>query len=289
MSRPDLTRCDDKFTSVRKRDPRCPRASPGKAILQNARLAPPDDRDARRASLRRQSSVDHEFRAGRERGFVAREEEDRVRDLFGLAHAPHRRGALEARAHPLRVLRPRDAFEHHRRFGERGMHRIHANFVAGAGAMKRGGFGEEPDRPLARAIGRDEASPMIPATEERLTIEPPPVPFIARTASRQPRNAPSALTALTFRQSASVVVSILPRIAIPGAVDENVETPERGDDLVDHFAPARFVGHVLHEREIGVFTERLEARFVAVGRGDLGALRDGREPPSPGRCRTPRR
>src|ERR1700744_3700987 len=56
---------------------------------------------------------------------------------------------------------------------------------------------------------------MTPATDERLTIEPPPLCFIARTASRQPRNAPSALIALTLRQSSSVVVSILPRTATP--------------------------------------------------------------------------
>ena len=80
------------------------------------------------------------------------------------------------------------------------------------------------------------------------------------------------MTALTLRQSASVVVSILPRTAIAGAVDENVEAPERGQDFVDHGAPARFVGHVLHENEIGVRSQRLETRFVAVGRGDLGAL-----------------
>ena len=59
---------------------------------------------------------------------------------------------------------------------------------------------------------------------------------------------------------------------MPGAVDENVEAPERGHDRVDHRAPARFVGHVLRQRKIGVGPKRLEARFVAVGRGDLGAL-----------------
>ena len=39
----------------------------------------------------------------------------------------HRRGALEACAYTGRVLRPRDAFEHHRRFGERRVHRVHPN------------------------------------------------------------------------------------------------------------------------------------------------------------------
>src|SRR5271166_2124822 len=34
------------------------------------------------------------------------------------------------------------------------MDRIDADLVAGAGAMERGGLGQEPDRALARAIGR---------------------------------------------------------------------------------------------------------------------------------------
>ena len=66
---------------------------------------------------------------------------------------------------------------------------------------------------------------MIPATDERLTIEPP-VSFIARTASRQPRNTPSALTALTLRKSASVVVSILPRVAIPALLTRMSRRPK---------------------------------------------------------------
>ena len=57
-----------------------------------------------------------------------------------------------------------------------------------------------------------------------------------------------------------------------GAVDENVEATESGEDRVDHFAPARFVGHVVSEREVGVWPKRLQARLVAVGCGDLGAL-----------------
>ena len=64
--------------------------------------------------------------------FVAREIEDGVGDLLRLAHAAHRRGALEARAHPLGILRTRDALEHHRRFGERGMDGIQPDVVAGA-------------------------------------------------------------------------------------------------------------------------------------------------------------
>ena len=94
------------------------------------------------ASLRRQPAVDHEFRAGREGEFVAREEQDRGGNLLRLAHAPHGRGARQALAHPLGVLRPRDALEHHRRLGKRGMHGIHPDLVPGARAMERGGFGQ---------------------------------------------------------------------------------------------------------------------------------------------------
>ena len=113
---------------------------------------------------------------------------------------------------------------------------------------------------------------MIPATEERLTIEPPPLSFIARTASRQPRNVPSTLTALTLRQSASVACLDVAEDADAGAVDQDVKASKRGEDGVDHFAPARFVGHVLGEHEISVRPERLKARFVSVGRSDLRAL-----------------
>ena len=66
---------------------------------------------------------------------------------------------------------------------------------------------------------------MTPATEERLTIEPPPLSFIARTASRQPRNVPSTLTALTLRQSASVAVSMLPRTPMPALLTRMSRRP----------------------------------------------------------------
>ena len=66
---------------------------------------------------------------------------------------------------------------------------------------------------------------MIPATEERLTIEPPPLSFIARTASRQPRNVPSTLTALTLRQSASVACSMLPRTPMPALLTRMSSRP----------------------------------------------------------------
>ena len=73
----------------------------------------------------------------------------------------------------------------------------------------------------------------------------------------------------------------------PGAIDEYVEAPERADHRIDDFPPARFVGHVLHQREIGVGPERLEAGFVAVGGGDLGPLtmKQGRRSPANARRR----
>src|SRR5271157_2815960 len=66
---------------------------------------------------------------------------------------------------------------------------------------------------------------MTPATEERLTIEPPPVAFIARTASRQPKKVPSTLTAWTLRQSASVSVSILPFVPTPALLTRMSSRP----------------------------------------------------------------
>ena len=83
---------------------------------------------------------------------------------------------------------------------------------------------------------------MTPATDERLTIEPPPVSFIARTASRQPRNVPSTLTALTLRQSASVAVSMLPRTPMPALLTRMSRPPKFGENRIHHLAPVRFVG-----------------------------------------------
>ena len=59
---------------------------------------------------------------------------------------------------------------------------------------------------------------------------------------------------------------------MPALLTRMSRRPKAASDRVDHFAPARFVGHVLGEHEIGVRPERLEARFIAVGRGDLRAL-----------------
>ena len=112
---------------------------------------------------------------------------------------------------------------------------------------------------------------MTPATDERLTIEPP-VSFIARTASRQPKKRALGVDRVDLAPVGERRRLDIAENADAGAVDEDVEAAKCGDDRVDHRAPARFVGHVLHEHEIGVRPKRLEARLVAVGRGDLGAL-----------------
>src|SRR5208283_3591956 len=57
-----------------------------------------------------------------------------------------------------------------------------------------------------------------------------------------------------------------------GAVDQYVEPAEGGDDALDHFTPARLVGDVLGEDEIGNAFEAGEAGFVAVGRRHSCAL-----------------
>src|SRR5260370_22704527 len=110
--------------------------------------------NGRRAdSLRGQAAVDDDLRAGGEGGFVAGEVEDLGGDLLRAAQTAKRRRAREALARPLGILRTRDEFLNHRRLRERGGHRIHPNLVAAASPVERGGFRQQPDRALARAIG----------------------------------------------------------------------------------------------------------------------------------------
>ena len=77
-----------------------------------------------RELLRRQSAVDHDLRAGDERRFVARQKQDRVRDLFRAPEAAERRCAGEALAGAFRVLGAGDHLLHHRGVGEGRVHRI---------------------------------------------------------------------------------------------------------------------------------------------------------------------
>ena len=128
---------------------------------------------------------------------------------------------------------------------------------------------------------------MISAAEERLTIEPPPVSFIARTASRQPRIVPLDIDRIDLAPVCERRRLDIAEDSDAGAVDENIEPPEGRDDRVNHRAPARFVGHVLREHEIRVGPERLQACSVAVGGCDLRAFADGTVRLSPARCPTP--
>ena len=113
---------------------------------------------------------------------------------------------------------------------------------------------------------------MIPATDDRLTIEPPPLSFIARTASRQPRNVPSALTALTLRKSASVVVSTLPSVPMPALLTRMSRRPKAASTASttsrQRASSVTSCARVRSASDPSVF----EAGFIAVGRRDLRAL-----------------
>ena len=78
---------------------------------------------------------------------------------------------------------------------------------------------------------------------------------------------------------------MLPCMRNAGAVDENVEATEGGDHRIDDLAPARLVGDVLRQDEIGIRSQLGEARLVTVGRGHPGALGVKQAPPSRGRSR----
>ncbi len=97
-------------------------------------------------------------------------------------------------------------------------------------------------------------------------------PSSTRIASRQPRNVPSTLTASVRRNSSRVAVSMLPLSAMPALLTRMSSLPKAATTRVDHLAPARFVGHVLGEDEIGDAFEPGEARLVAVGRRHFRAL-----------------
>ena len=207
----------------------------------------------------------------------------------GWPRRPMRRRAFEARPHPLGIARARDALQHHRRFRERGMDRIQPYLVAGAGAMKGRRFGQHPDRALAGAIG--QRGRVADDAGDRGEIDDrAAAPLLHRPHSL----AAAEKHALDIdRVDLAQVVKArgldIAEVRDPRAVDEDVEPAERGEDRVDHLAPARFVRHVLHEDQIGVRLRAPRGPPRCDRSRRLSRPRRGTAPRSRGRCPKPRR
>ena len=81
--------------------------------------------------------------------------------------------------------------------------------------------------PLLAEYAATKDWPCMAATEDILTMEPPPDSAITGMACLQPRNTPSLLTALILRQLAMSVSTMVPRAIMPALLTRISRRPKR--------------------------------------------------------------
>ena len=161
-------------------------------------------------SSSRIAAVHGEHRAGDETGLVRSQEQDGGGDLLRAADPAHRVAVLKHLEEGFWIVRAVHRPAQHRR-----VHRPRADTIH-ADALRRILDGKLPGKlksaPLLGGYGAWPGMPVRLEMEPVITIEPPDGSCLRnwRTASRQQRNTPFALTPITRSQSSSEVSTIAP-------------------------------------------------------------------------------